>query len=396
MRFVADSGLWITGPDTAATPLAAVLEVSGAVLSWTIDGPADDAATQITFTDLSRTDWLWRVVGDSGHVTLAGAFGAFGAVGGAPGGPAEPRSIELAGVDIVPGSVRPLRRLAVGHWLRRWWPASRRDGIVGLDRAVLDVEVALLTAGAQGFFADDTLDADVTELLAPHAAALITNLGADDPRIRDLARAGAGLADEVGMDGIGWPELFDALDDSSVIWEMPSGRRDDYALAAGSDARLARSGAAAPIATGVATVGWTAVPPAIFDAAENTVDWSVETAGSAVVAVVRAAIIGPEPASGIAVQMRSGAVSGAGALDADGRATLPLVDAQQLPLSETAAWNQDWAATSLLIGAEVSGVGESPETRDRVRRWARARLDGTADPANQAFLAEVLAAESAY
>ena len=64
MRLVADSRLWITGPTTAATPLAAVLEVSGAVLSWTIDGPSDDAATQITFTDLSRADWLWRIVGD--------------------------------------------------------------------------------------------------------------------------------------------------------------------------------------------------------------------------------------------------------------------------------------------------------------------------------------------
>src|SRR6185437_644931 len=121
----------------------AVLEVSGAVLSWTVDDPPDDAATQITFTDLSRADWLWRVVGDSGHVALASG------VGGAADGP---QVIDIAGVDVVPGSLAPLRRLAVGHWLRRWWPASRRDGIVALDRALLDLEVALLTAGAQGFF----------------------------------------------------------------------------------------------------------------------------------------------------------------------------------------------------------------------------------------------------
>src|SRR5258708_31721095 len=124
--------------------------------------------------------------------------------------------MELAGVDIVPGSVASLRRLAVGHWLRRWWPASRQDGIAGLDRALLDVEVALLTAGAQGFFADDTLDSDVAELLAPHAPALLLHVRDDDPRIRDLARAGAGLADEVGVDGIGWTELFAALDNSSA------------------------------------------------------------------------------------------------------------------------------------------------------------------------------------
>ena len=172
------------------TPLAAVLEVSGAVLSWTIDDPAGDAPTQITFTDLARADWLWRVLGESGHVALA--FARWKA--------RQRSSIELTGVDIVPGSVDPLRRLAIGHWLRRWWPASRQDGIAGLDRALLDVEVALLTVGAQGFFTDDTLDSDVAELLAPHAAALISHAAGDDPRMVDLVRAGAGLADEIGVD----------------------------------------------------------------------------------------------------------------------------------------------------------------------------------------------------
>ena len=65
MRLVADSGLWSTGPPVAPTPLVAVLEVSGAVLSWAVDDPA--AAAQITFTDLARADWLWRVLGESGH-----------------------------------------------------------------------------------------------------------------------------------------------------------------------------------------------------------------------------------------------------------------------------------------------------------------------------------------
>ncbi len=37
MKLVADSGLWSTGPLVAPTPFAAVLEVSGAVLSWPID-----------------------------------------------------------------------------------------------------------------------------------------------------------------------------------------------------------------------------------------------------------------------------------------------------------------------------------------------------------------------
>jgi hypothetical protein len=386
MRLVADSGLWSTGPTdqpVAATPLVAVLEVSGAVLSWTVDDPGD-AATRITFTDLSRAEWLWRVLGESGHVALTSAVDRAAPMGEAT------RRIDLAGVDIVPGSVDPLRRLAVGHWLRRWWPASRQDGISGLDRALLDVEVALLTAGAQGYFFDDTLDSDVVELLAPHAPALITHVRDADPRILDLVRAGAGVADEVGIEGVGWPELFAVLDDSSVIVTMPSGRRDDYALAAGEDAGPR---GAVPIARGVATINWSAVPPGIFDAGENTVDWRVEAAGTAVVAVVRAAVIGPDPATGVEVQLRSGAIGGSGALDADGRVTLPLVDDQRRPVPESAAWDHDWSATSVIVGAQESGATETRETRERVRRWARARLD---QPPGDAFLAEILAAESDY
>ncbi len=206
MRFVAESGLWTTGPTEPATPLVAVLEVSGAVLSWAIDDERA-AAAQIAFTDVSRADWLWRVVGEAGHVALTAA------VDNRTDG--EQHGIEVTGVDIVPGSVDPLRRLAVGHWLRRWWPASRRDGIPALDRALLDVEVALLTAGAQDFFTDDTLDSDVTELLAPHATALIGHLQADDARVRELVRAGAELADEAGVDDDGWAELSAALEDSA-------------------------------------------------------------------------------------------------------------------------------------------------------------------------------------
>ena len=381
MRLVADSGLWATGPVTAPAPLVAVLEVSGAVLSWTIDEPP--SATQITFTDPSRADWLWRVLGESGHVALASAVRAAEQ-------PVEPSTIELTGVDIVPGSVDPLRRLAMGRWLRRWWPASRRDGIPGLDRALLDVEVALLTAVAQDFFTDDTLDSDVAELLAPHAPALIMHVRDDDARIRDLARAGARLADEVGVDGIGWAELYVALDDSSAVLDTPTGRRDDYALAAGAGAG---SWGAAAVSRGVASINWGAVPPAIFDAAENTVDWAVEVAGTRVVAIVRAAVIGPDPPTGVPVRVRSGVVAGSGSLDADGHATLPLVEPQDRLLTESAAWDQDWTNASVTIGAQVA---ESPEMRERVRRWARARLDRPTDPASQAFLAEILAGESAY
>ncbi|OSC22639.1 hypothetical protein B8W69_26030 [Mycobacterium vulneris] len=379
MRLVADSGLWSTGPvdAAAAVPLVTLLEVSGAVLSWTLDDP-DDAAPHITFTDVSSADWLWRVLGEAGHVAVVSA------VDGAAGRPA---SIELTGVELVPGSVAPLRRLATGHWLRRWWPASRQDGIAGLDRALLDIEIALLTAGAQSFFPDDTLDSDVAQLLQPHAAALISQVRSDDPRVVDLVRAGAGLAGEIGTDGDHRPELIAAVDDSSLILTLPSDRRDDYALAAGMGAGPRGAGA---IARGVASIAWSGVPPAIFDAGENTVGWSVEAGGATVVAVVQAAVIGPDPATGITARLRSAAIDGTGTLDATGRATLPLEDGRGRALTESAAWDHDWSATSVIVGAETP---ESAETRERVRRWARARLDL---PPRDAFLAEILASESAY
>jgi hypothetical protein len=360
-------------------PLVAVLEVSGAVLSWIIDSPADPAdpaeAAAITFTDTARADWLWRVVGESGHVALLSAVET----------PAE-----FSDLQLVSGSMVPLRRLALGHWLRRWWPASQRDGIPTLDRALLDVEVALLTVEAQGFFTDDTLDSDVTQLLAPHAAALIGHARTDDTRVSGLVRAGAELAEEVGLDGEDWAELSAAVADSSLALTMPTGYRDDYALAAGAQSGPS-SGTA--IGRGVASINWGAVPPGIFDAAEDTVDWSVEAAGPAVVAVVRAAVIGPEPATDVAVRVRSGDIAGAAALDAAGRATVPLVDAQRGDLTESAAWNHDWPATSVVIGAPIPEASEPREARDRIRTWVRARLD---QPPPDAYLAEILASESSY
>jgi hypothetical protein len=375
MRLIADSGLWVAGQKTEAPPLAAVLEVSGAVLSWTIDGPPE--ATQITLTDPARADWLWRVLGAEGHVALASALDSA----------ADPHTVELTGVDIAAASIPSLHRLAVGHWLRRWWPASRRDGIAGLDGALLDVEVAVLTSYGQSFFTDDTLDSDVAGLLQPHAPALILHLRDDDARIRNLARAGAELADDLGVDGVGWPELFAALDDPSMVLDLPAERRDDYALAAGAGESPR---GAAPIARGIASVRWCGVPARVFDAAEDTVDWYVEATGSTAVAVVHVAVIGPDPATGVEVRVLSGTIGGSSALDADGRTTVPLLDPQQRPLAESAAWDHDWTDTSVIIGADVD---ETRETRERVRRWARGRLDG---PADGAFLAEIAAGESSY
>ena len=360
MRLVADSGLWSTGQQGAQSQLVAVLEVSGAVLSWTVDDAAH--AAQITFTDPDRADWLWRVLGEPGHVALAAALD-----GRTPGAP-----IDLTDVNLRPESLEPLRRLALGHWLRRWWPTSARDGFAALDGALLDAEIAVLTAGAEEFFTDDTFDSDVAALLRPHTAALSTHLDGGDPRVVELVRTCADLAGDLGI----------AFAEPHSV----TPRRDDYALAAGTNGERRGGGA---IATGAESVNWGAVPPGIFDAAENTIEWRVEAVAGSAKAVVRVELSGAGLAAGIGVRMRSGDFSGASVLDADGVATFAILDGQQ-PLAESAAWDHDWRSTRVTIGADVQ---EAPQTRERIRDFVRARLRA---PVGDAFLAEVLAAESDY
>jgi hypothetical protein len=363
MKLVAESGLWSTGPLVAPSPLVAVLEVSGAVMSWTIDG--EPAAAAITFTDVGRADWLWRVLGESGHSALATAVNGHA--------PDDAQTVEVNGVDVIPGSVDQLRRLAMGHWMQRWWPASHRDGIVGLDAALLDAEIALLTAAAEDFFADDTFDSDVAGLLAPHAEELNALVRGGDPRVVELVRAAAELTDDVGL------ELAQPV--------VGSRRRDDYALAAGAQRERQNSAA---IARGTASVAWAGVPPRIFDAAEDTITWVVDVADCVANVAVAVALSYDHSAGGIPVRLRSGEVSGAGVLDDHGHARFPLTTGQRQPLSESAAWNHDWQVTTIAVGADVD---ESPQTRARVRDFARARLSA---PASDAFLAEILAAESDY
>jgi hypothetical protein len=364
MKLVADSGLWGTEPQAVPAPLLAVLEVSGAVLSWTVDDPS--ASASISFTDPSRADWLWRVLGESGHIALASAVD----------GPTnqEAYTLELSDVGIQPAAADPLRRLAVGHWLRRWWPASQRDGIASLDGALLDAEIALLTAAAEDFFTDDTFDSDVESLLRPHVAALSAHVRAGDPRVVELVGACSELAEDLGI----------ALD--AAAEPAGSGRRDDYALAAGSGG--GRRGGA--VAAGSASINWSAVPPAVFDAAENTVEWHVDAAEPVVKAVVGAELSGMGSAAGIAVHFQSGPISGEGILDADGAASFPLVDEYRQPITEAVAWDHDWRTTRVTVGADVQ---ESPDIRQRIRTFARTRLN---QPAGDVFLAEILAAESDY
>lgn len=376
MKVHNDGGVWTTGSPPPAPPLAAVLEVAGAVLSWPVDEA--EAEPQIVFTDVARAEWLWRVVGPGGHEAVVAAL--LDGDGGSEDGTENGTVVDLPDVAVTPGSLDALHRLAVGHWLRRWWPASRRDGIADLDMALLDGELAVLTEAAHEFFDDDAFDADVTDLLRPHAPLFSVLARHDDSRIADLAQSCLALAEDVGVTSP------DAL-------EVPAQRRrDDYALAAGPDARRARTGDA--IAEGRDSVRWSAVPPGIFDAAENTVAWSVQSAGTTVVAVVRAEVWGAESPDGIAVRFTCEDYVGVGTLDATGTATLPLFAGDE-PVGEDEAWDHDWTTATVTVGVSVvnGGADESPSARERVRAVARSRL---ARSGRDAFVAELLAGEADY
>lgn len=373
MKLVSDSGLWVIGPTVDEVPAVAVLEVSGALLEWTVDDPNGAAATRMTVTDVASADWLWRVVGPTGHAALVAALAAE---------PSDP-NLELAHVELRPEALEQLRRLAVGHWLRRWWPASSRGGIVRLDRALLDGELAVLTSAAQEFFTEDTLDSDVEGLLAPHQAALLALEQEGDPRIAAVVAAVRELADDAGV----W------TDERLPPTGAPlSGRRDDYALAAGAE----QGRTAAAIASGVCSVDWVAVPSATFDAADHTVDWSISAVDASLIATVRVALAGEASPLGIDVQLHSGDVRGSAVLDADGAAAVRLVRADGGELTEMQAWDHDWSTTAVAVGPADPGWADSSAAtalRQRLRAYARTRL---ARPGADAFLAEIIAAESDY
>ncbi len=188
MRLVADSGLWSTGqhggPDTAGRRAG---------------GQRRRAVVGHRRPRRRRPDHVHRS-GPRGLAVAGPRRVRARRAGRGAGRTRRPtRPSNVTGVDVRPGSLEPLRRLALGHWLRRWWPASQRDGIAALDSALLDAEIAVLTAAAEDFFTDDTFDSDVAALLRPHAAALSAHLQGGDPRVIELVRTCADLADDVGI-----------------------------------------------------------------------------------------------------------------------------------------------------------------------------------------------------
>ena len=276
------------------------------------------------------------------------------------------------------GSLDPLRRLALGHWLRRWWPASQRDGIADLDSALLDAEIALLTAAAEDFFTDDTFDFGRRRAAASacrSAQCALTQQG--DPRVLDSCARAPSL-----------PRTSASPFGGSVS-RARAGRRSDYALAAGPR-RRARACARRSSPGGLARLECRAARHLRCGRGHRRLAHRSRRSGSHRGGAYR----------GFGSRFRlpespcvssAGPITGVGRLDAAGTATVELFDEDAGPATEFRAWNHDWRDTQVTVGAPTST--SRSQARDRVRAFARARLR---QPAGDAFLAEVLAAESDY
>lgn len=351
-----------TGPRASATPIWMTLsvELAGGTLSWDLEDTADNACLDLWSP--VDADWLWRIVGESTHVRVLGEI--------------DSGTTDLT-IELVtgPDQLHLLRRLAWGHWLRRWWPTSTVNGLDALSSIVLDVEVALLTAECDAYFDAESFDGAPESLLAPHGAdeisSLATHFSAD---VRALHRR--------------WL-AYDA-DASLPIGPDSPARADDYALAAGPTSISPRPGG---IADGRASIAWESVPANVFDAAENTVTWSIDSVPD-VVADVAVRLLPGRDCGPTTVELRlpDPPITARGRLDAAGttRITLPLTAAQ--------AWQTDWSALECRIGGTAGGDAvddDAPRLRDRVRALIQRRISGTED-GTPLFVAEQLIADADY
>jgi hypothetical protein len=334
---------------------AAVVALRGGIAVWDVRQPEDEPV--LLLTDVDAADWLWRLFGERAHLdVLAGAGEA---------------------VVTEAALLAELRRLAWAHWLRRWWPASLVDAVPVLDGDLLAAETALLTDACAELL--DDFDADPAELLSGRAAGLRSWAAAGDPRVGELVDRAARLA--LRLD----------LDETEPQWRSaPTAVPPERRLAAVAGGRARRRGPAL-LAAGAVSVCWDAVPPDIFDAAERTADWAVLIGPDASPTLqVAAALLPDGDASGIGVRAAGAGVRAHGSLGADGAADLPLLAAGGAALTEDAALLTDFADLRITVGVEST---ETPQSRDRLRGIARARL---AAPGPEALLAEILAAEEDF
>lgn len=269
------------------------LAARGATLEWPL---LVDAPAHLTVHDPAEADWLHLLIGEAAYVDL---------VSGREFTPAWDAALHAR-----------LRRLAFGHWLRAWWPASVIDGVPPLDRELLDAEIAHLT---------DELDEVMA--LSP---------------------------DEV-------PEPVDV--------EKRAPTQAEYALVAGQRRTLADTG----VLSGRSALAWQGVPAGRVDATEQPVTWVLEVMDAPELSIAVQLLPGAD-ATGLAVTVTAGGTTATGALDADGTAAVTL------PLEPARAWALTAADLDVRIGVPVEETaGERASIRELVARRRAGTPDHNGD-----------------
>lgn len=377
----------------------AVLDVAGAVLTWSVLGSPGLPLAEIHDTARAQ-QWLWAVYGER----VAGAVHAC-ATGELPD--------MRVPADVTPFAGRAAR-LGFGHWAARWWPASHLDGIPALQPDVLGLELAALTHECQQLFDEggDQPDNYVAELIGDHQVALdpliqwwrATPPSTDTARqLESVLRSVDDAADNAGLDGPALRRLRSSLDRP----RRPDGtpvdpvtlfvRHDGYALAAGEP--LLAGGRL--IARGSGTNDWRRYPPGFVDASETAVSWTARALGARrqIEVEVVAHIAAPVTAVPLAAEVRvndgpRNRVPLSRRVDMwTGRADL------DLPAGETEPRIQ---LGVLLPGFDPGPGPEGGADRDSIRTLVRRRLAAAAQPdahnspphdgAYGPFLAEIAAA----
>ncbi|NMO04141.1 hypothetical protein HH308_23270 [Gordonia sp. TBRC 11910] len=335
------------------TWMTTTLEVAGGILVWELDS----TEPTLHLWNLDDATWLWRIVGEQRHVDTVASLAS-----------STHTDADVADTD----ELELLCRLAWGHWLRRWWPTSVADGIDALSGVVLDLEVALLTEDCEAYFDADSFDGDAYAVLA----------GRDDEEIDSLATHYRAEVRELHRRWL-LRDAGVAIDDA--LEAARSEIAADYALAAGPSSRAAPSGG---IARGRASLAWETVPANVFDAAEDTVSWSVDAAPD-VVADVRVALLPGRSAAEVNVELSlpDPPMHARATLSRAGSVRIPL------PLSAAQAWSADWSTMECVVGAPSRP--DARYLRDQVRALIRRRIDGS-DATPPLFVAEQLAADSDY
>ena len=200
-----------------------------------------------------------------------------------------------ATVQFLPGTLcAPLVRLAVGLWLRRWWPADGA-GVPPLDEDLHEIELAMLGWRLEACLVDlawpaEALIARRASLVGAVDAMLLHGTGRRGELVRSMLvqalHATVALTDDESAEADDVRRLrsrlvaddravasgLDAGDWSSFADEITRGMRVPQLIEKGGPPSMAPSGARA----GRVTADWRQLPPRTVSGREWSVRWQVD------------------------------------------------------------------------------------------------------------------------